>query len=235
MESTIKEGPGVDRPDAGAGGSGGAVSPKTVVRGGYTRADPGGEGHLLAAGEAGNADTVGEDGAELGSRRVAMLLPAELLQGGETIVLLLKPSPWYILLESLRFIACVAGVVTAVLVLYRQGYTMPMGRSDVMLTGIGVGSCRLFWQFLEWLSRVYVLTDRRVIRVKGVVRVQVFETDLKNIQHTYTTFSLRERLFGLGTISFATAGTGGIEASWCMLVRPLETHQTVVRTLSRYR
>ena len=28
--------------------------------------------------------------------RIAAMLPEQLLQGGETIVLLLKPSPWFI-------------------------------------------------------------------------------------------------------------------------------------------
>ena len=80
-----------------------------------------------------------------------------------------------------------------------------------------------------------MLTDRRIVRVKGVLRVNVFETQLQQIQHTNTTFSLRERLLGLGTIHFATAGTGGIEASWEMVSHPLEVHRIVVQTLDRYR
>jgi uncharacterized membrane protein YdbT with pleckstrin-like domain len=94
---------------------------------------------------------------------------------------------------------------------------------------------RLFWQFLEWLSRVYVLTDRRVIRVRGVWRVRVFEALLKNIQHTTVERSMRERLLGLGTIGFATSGTAFTEASWRMVARPLEVHQIVVQTIGRYR
>ena len=82
---------------------------------------------------------------------------------------------------------------------------------------------------------MYVLTDRRVIRIKGVLRVQVFETPLKQIQHTNVFFSVRERLFGLGTLTFATAGTAVIEAMWVMVARPLEIHRKVIQTMQRYR
>ena len=129
-------------------------------------------------------------------RRIALLIPPELLQSGETIILLLKPSPWYILLESLRFIAGVVVVMIAVGWLYNQGYYVFLDRHDLLLIGAIAIGARLFWQFLEWLSRVYALTDRRVVRVKGVIHVQVFETQLAQIQHTTTTFSLIERPFG---------------------------------------
>ena len=175
------------------------------------------------------------DTPPLAQPRVVTLLPAQLLQGGEAIVLLLKPSPWYILLESLRTLLLLVLVCVGVLWVYNQGYNVGLSRRDLLLLGAGLGGVRLFWQFLEWLSRVYVLTDRRVIRVKGVVRVQVFEAPLQRVQHTTTTFSLRERLFGLGSVHIATAGTGATEASWVMLANPLEVHQTLVRTLNRYR
>jgi hypothetical protein len=188
-----------------------------------------------ALGEAGNAEPIPDDAAELTQARLMTFLPAELLQGGEAILLLLKPSPWYILLESLHFL--VAMVITLGLALwaYNHGYNLGITPRDLALLGLGLGGVRLFWQFLEWLSRVYVLTDRRVIRVKGVIRVQVFETQFQQVQHTTTTFCLRERLLGLGSIHIATAGTGSIEASWVMLSRPLDVHRTVVQALNRYR
>jgi len=83
-------------------------------------------------------------------------------------------------------------------------------------------------------SRVH-LTDRRVVRIKGVIRIYVFEASLKQIQHTNVYMSLHERIFGLGTLAFTTAGTAGVEASWLMVPRPMEVHRKVVQTLQRYR
>ena len=175
-----------------------------------------------------------ESANELTDPRVAALLPAELLDPDEIIILLIKPSPWYILLTSLGTLGVVALGVIATIMLDRAG-VLPILRRDAILFLTAIAGLRLFWQFLEWLSRVYVLTDRRVIRVKGVVRVHVFEAALKRIQHTNTYFSLAERLLGLGSIGFFTAGTGQAEAYWLMLTDPLTIHQTLVKTLRRYR
>lgn len=166
--------------------------------------------------------------------RATALLPGQLLHGGEGVILLVKPSPWYIVLESLRFLVGTLLVMVIALVLSDKEY-LRIGKVDLLLLAIGATGVRFVWQFLEWLSRVYVLTDRRIIVVWGVLRVQIFETQLKQIQHTVTLFSVRERLFGLGTIGFATAGTGQIEAAWRMIAKPLEVHQIVIQTLNRYR
>lgn len=165
----------------------------------------------------------------------AALLPAELLQPGELIILLIKPSAWFILLGCLRFLAIVGIITLALLWLSLPEGWRYLDRGDILLLGTGICMARLFWQFLVWLSHVYVLTDRRVIRVSGVLRVSVFETALKKIQHTSTYFSIRERLFGLGSIGFATAGMDAVEAWWLMVASPLEVHQTILRTLDRYR
>lgn len=164
----------------------------------------------------------------------AIFLPTQLLQPGELIILLIKPSAWFIILECLRTLVVIAILAAGALWLVRTGW-VEIQQRDIVLLAIGAAGVRLFWQFLEWLSRVYVLTDRRIIRVRGVIRVQVFEAALKQIQHTELNFSLRERMFALGSVIFSTAGTGLPEASWQMVNNPLQVHQTILRTLHRYR
>ncbi len=184
------------------------------------------------AGGAGSGADVGTDDQH--ANAVAAMLPAQLLESGEIIILLLKPSLWFILLTCLGYVTMV--VIGFIIALQLQRWELLLlARRDLVLITIGLLGARLFWQFFEWLSRVYVLTDRRVIRVEGVIRVRVFECQLQQVQHTTMFFSLRERLLGLGTIGFATAGTGITEAVWQMLANPLDVHQTVIKTLSRYR
>ncbi|MEM6756697.1 MAG: PH domain-containing protein, partial [Planctomycetota bacterium] len=77
-------------------------------------------------------------------------------------------------------------------------------------------------------------TDRRIIRVRGVLTVQVFECSLGRVQHSEVVRILREQLFGLGTVTFSTAGTGGIEAAWEMVGRPFDVQQEVARAVRRY-
>jgi hypothetical protein len=175
----------------------------------------------------------GHEADDLAHPAIAFL-PARLLYPGELIILLIKPSPLYILLAPAGTLAIIA-ILTSVLFSLARNLTIPFNPRDILLLGVLATVVRLFWQFLEWLSRVYVLTDRRIIRVQGVLRVSVFEAALNKVQHTTTTFSLRERLFGLGSIGFATAGTDLIDVWWVMLSRPLDVHQTILQTIGRYR
>jgi uncharacterized membrane protein YdbT with pleckstrin-like domain len=84
---------------------------------------------------------------------------------------------------------------------------------------------------LQWTSRLYVLTDRRVMRIKGILNIDIFECPLVKIQNTYMTLSWYERIFGLGTILFATAGTAGLEAAWQNINQPLEVHELIRKAI----
>ena len=165
------------------------------------------------------------------------LLPASLIDDGETIILMMRPSPLFIVLScagSLMFIALIAMFLAY---LARFGQRIPwISWSDQQAFALGLGLVllRLGWQTLEWWSRIYVLTDRRILRRMGVLRVAVFQAELKNIQHTSVFKQLRERVFGLGTIGFATAGSLTFDAFWTMIRRPFDVHQQVVQAIRRY-
>jgi len=165
--------------------------------------------------------------------RAAALLPNELLQPGEIIVLLLKPSPLYIVLSCLKPLVLIVLLTAAGVYAARQSGSSDLAQ-QIAAGGSVLALARVTWQFFEWLSRVYVLTDQRVIAVGGVLRVRVFEAPFKNIAQTELYFSLRERVFALGTLVFSTPGTGSRDAAWEMVSRPLEVHAKVVETLKRY-
>ncbi|MEM1355224.1 MAG: PH domain-containing protein [Planctomycetota bacterium] len=181
--------------------------------------------------EAGTGDAEAVDPA---IARASAMLPRELLQPGEVIVLLLKPSPLFILLMPIRFIAAVVLIAMLARLLMNKGISLGLGSHDLVVTVVAVIGLRLFWELLHWLSHVYVLTDQRVIRVSGVLNVHVFEAPLKQVLQTDLVLPLVLRVFGLGTIAFATAGTATREAYWLLLAKPLEVHQKVVETLRRY-
>ena len=166
--------------------------------------------------------------------QAATLLPPDLIQGDETVILLLKPSPLYIVLAPLGTLVGIAALA-AVGVWLQHRFNLPYSPRDIIAIAGSLILLRLFWQTLQWISRTYVLTDRRVIRVKGFFRVMVFQTELRYLQHTGLIFSIRERIFGLGTISFSTAGTGVPEAFWVMIAQPLKAHRTIIQAINRYR
>jgi uncharacterized membrane protein YdbT with pleckstrin-like domain len=166
--------------------------------------------------------------------KAAALLPEDLIQNGEIVILLLKPHPLFIILAWLKLLVMLI-LVTVIGVVIDEKINYGASRQNIIITGSIVILARLVWQFLEWLSRTYVLTDRRVIAVGGVLRVRVFEAPLSRVAHTEVVFSIRERLFMLGSIGFFTAGTAGAEAFWLMLAKPMQIHRTVIESLRRYR
>ena len=79
-----------------------------------------------------------------------------------------------------------------------------------------------------------VCLDRRVVRVAGVLRRYVFEAPLTSIQHIDMVRSVPERVCGLGTIGFSTAGTGATEAYWLSVGKPEDVLRTLRETIDRY-
>jgi len=171
-------------------------------------------------------------GASLAPQAVG--LPADLIQDDEVIILLIRPSAWYILLGSLGRLALIAIITMMLAYLPNRITWLPWTDANAFTLGAGLVTLSLAWQTLDWFGRVYVLTDRRLIRKKGVLRVAVFEAALSRIQHTSVFRSMRERLTGVGTIGFATAGSDTYEAFWAMIARPYAVHKTVVEAINRY-
>ncbi len=95
----------------------------------------------------------------------------------------------------------------------------------VWLVGGVLFLIRLIWQFLMWWTHVYILTNRRVLRRAGVLSVSIYEAYRARLQQTQMDATFLERLVGIGTIAFATAGSDGYDAFWVMVSKPHEVHQ----------
>ena len=170
-------------------------------------------------------------GAQRDALTAADLLPAHLLGGDEIVILAIKPSLWFVVFKSARWLVAM-GVVIAMA--GWLGRTFPHIDAGLVVQGaIVVAAVRVGFGVLQWVSRLYVLTNLRIMRLKGILNIDLFECPLTKIQNTYLTLLWFERLTGVGTISFATAGTGGIEASWVHINDPLELHERVRSAIHR--
>lgn len=161
------------------------------------------------------------------------LLPAHLLDGDEIVILAIKPSLWFILFASSRWLVAM-GIVIAlsewiVGTFGFLGLTQPM----VVQAALALAGARFGFALLQWVSRLYVLTNRRIMRLMGIFNVDLFECPLTKIQNTYLSLAWYERLTGVGSIGFATAGTGGIEASWLNVNNPMELHERLRSAIRR--
>lgn len=163
----------------------------------------------------------------------AAALARDLLEPDEIVILLLRPSLWYVPLSALASLGLIALATFALAYMSRLPWA---GWNDVQVFALGAGlaALRLCWQVMDWLSRVYVLTDRRIVTRGGVVRLSVYQAPLKNIQHTAVFAGMRERLFGLGTVGVATAGSDTFDSLWVMISQPHHVHRTVAEAVRRY-
>ena len=56
--------------------------------------------------------------------------------------------------------------------------------------GIFVLAGRVMWAVLQWMSRMYILTDLRVIRLSGVFHVDIYDCPLRKIARTRLIYSM---------------------------------------------
>ena len=159
------------------------------------------------------------------------MLPDNLISEDEKIILAIKPSLWMIAFFSFRTVA-IAAVVAVILTL--SSPRLHLGR----WAGYAIQFCalaaivRLAFALLQWASRTYVLTDKRIISIRGVFTIDIFQCSLPKIQNTFLVLTLPQRILSLGSIALTTAGTGQVEAVWQHLKHPLNIHQKILQTLN---
>jgi len=173
--------------------------------------------------------------AESTAPAAAGALPQQLLNDGEVVILAVKPSVWFVLLSAWPAIAVATGVMAL-------GYVaLPMIETQItysrpvlaMLCASAV-LIQLFLSCCQWTGRLYVLTNVRVLRIRGVFRVDVFQCPLIKIRQATLTAVRLERLCGVGTIVF-DAETASDEPCWLHIARPAEVNDKLQDALRRAR
>jgi hypothetical protein len=163
---------------------------------------------------------------------LATLLSRHILRDGEVVILLLKPSPFFIALTSLRFIAIVALLVTAVF-LFDLNDRFHLNTLAVIEAGIFLAAGRLMVAVLQWMARLYVLTDLRVLRISGVFNVQIFDCPLRKVARTRVLQSPRDRLLGVGSIEIIPMDDDQPEGVWQTIGKPRVVHEQLVATINK--
>lgn len=159
----------------------------------------------------------------------------QILQEDETVLLVLRPSPWFVLLDGLGVYLLILIVALFLAWLGHQPWApLVIPESQVFPFFASLIILRVIWKVLDWANRIYVLTDRRVIRRRGVILLSIVEAPLRRIQHSAIYARFLERIFGLGTIGFATAGSGGFEVVWELIGVPVTIHARILEAIERY-
>lgn len=128
---------------------------------------------------------------------------------GERVLYQARPSVWFVLIRSLTLLI-VMGLIAA---LASWGFNAAgaAGGAWVVLVAAGLVVLKFMWEILEWASRSYLVTNRRVVRRAGVLRRDIADLPIRRVQHATVHRTLLERVLGVGTVGIATPGTAWTE------------------------
>ena len=159
-------------------------------------------------------------------------VPDKLLDEGEVVLLAIKPSGWFVLLVSYPVLVAAALVAAGA---YLAGGLFDSARSQqvVLMLAVAAGCLRVMFACFQWVGRLYVLTNKRVMRIRGVMRVDVFTCPLKQIGKVLPSATLLERLLRVGTLQFDISDSNRPQARWLHVARPAEVYETLLDALRR--
>jgi hypothetical protein len=172
------------------------------------------------------------------SSSIAALLTGHVLRDGETVLLVLKPSLWFIVFNTFRTaLAVVVLYVAARLLGDRFGVAVFSQKFVLLETAIFIVAGRVMYAIMQWMGRLYVLTDQRVIRLAGVFNVDVSDCPLRKIAQTEVTASIREKLVACGTVeiqpSDSAVANGCQNCSWQTIADPEDVNAQIQQAIRR--
>ncbi len=189
------------------------------------------------AGAGGNAWSIpvrasesGAAAANTASTPVGSLMAGHVLRDGELVLLIIRPSRWFILLSSLRFMAVVLiGLFLAGVFREQVRYRLP----EAVGLGVFLMAGRLMWAVLQWMGRYYILTDMRILRLAGVFNVDIFDCPLRRVARTLLEMTFKERMCGIGSVAIIPDDEQFGLGWWQMIARPREIREQIVAAINR--
>src|SRR3954471_12462796 len=152
-----------------------------------------------------------------------------LLSSGERILYRTKQHP-FIFVWGARY-----AILAVVIVLGLAWLNVSLRPDGAISTLLDVATLILFfgglavfaWTAIRYMNQEYVLTNRRVIQVEGVLNRTATDSSLEKINDAVLTQSIFGRLFGFGDLAVLTAAESGIERMH-MLRDPIAFKKTML-------
>ena len=148
-----------------------------------------------------------------------------LLSTGERIIHREKQH-WFVFVWEARYtiLAVIAAVVLAILTSGMTGTGFAETIKSILNIAVIVlflaGLANLGWTILRYLNQEYVITNRRVMQVSGVLNKTSTDSSLEKINDAQLTQSIFGRIFGFGDLDIMTAAETGVER-FRMLIKPV--------------
>jgi len=165
-----------------------------------------------------------------GATPLAVLLSTHLLRDGEIVQLVIKPSLWLIPFISLWFSA----VVLLAAMMGSLATHHLRDRVCFEMAGLLIGG-RLLVATAQWMGRLYVLTDWRVMSINGVYHLEIFDCPLRKIARTRLVSPMREKLVLVGSIEIIPADEQMPASVWQTIAAPRQVHEQIIAAINRAR
>jgi hypothetical protein len=176
------------------------------------------------------------DGGDASAAAVAVtsplgtMLARHVLRDGEVVLLAVKPSVLFVPLVCMKYAA-----VVLILMIFAQIFNAELHYHARTYHEIGVFllAARLAVATLQWIGRLYILTDMRVIEVSGVFNAEVRECPLRKVARTRLIHTFRERMLFLGSVEVIPFDESYPVMVWQMVSRPKEIQKTIISAVRR--
>ncbi|HEV8698907.1 MAG TPA: PH domain-containing protein [Candidatus Limnocylindrales bacterium] len=156
-----------------------------------------------------------------------------LLSTGERVMHREKQH-WFVFVWGARY--TILAVIVAVVLLVVKGALSQPWQDILNYAAIALfvgGVALLIWVVLRYLNQEYILTNRRVIAVEGVLNKKVIDSSLEKINDAVLTQSIFGRIFGFGDLEVLTASEAGISL-FRMLINPMAFKRAMLDAKHEY-
>lgn len=142
------------------------------------------------------------------------------LLGEREKILLVTRQHWFVLLRTVLFeLILIIATIAAVTMVYIFWNPLPITLLGYLLVLLPLAS--LTRDFFYWFNHKYVVTDRRVVQLFGVLHKNVTDSSLEKVNDVKMEQSFWGRVFDFGDIEILTASELGINR-FTFIGKPVE-------------
>ncbi len=159
------------------------------------------------------------------------LTPEALLRGNELVILMVRPSFWYIVATSFRF--CGVVILLGILTVRTGVFGDLLLPETALIISASLVGVRLIYALMEWTSHLYLLTTCRIVTIKGARHPTIFEAGLAHISEARLIEPAVQNMLGLGTIGFAVNKDIDPGSLWEWIPNAQRIHQQIQAAISK--
>lgn len=158
-------------------------------------------------------------------------VPGGVLDGGELVILAIKPSLWRVLFDSASWLVTCLSIPAVLIWLDAPLPGLSLGMTAQLF--LLIAACRLAVAFMRWVPTWHLLTNRRIIDVRGVRVPRVDACSLLEVRNTHCGATPTERSVKLGTITFITESADHDPRRWRSIANAEEVHRHIRRAIEQ--